>query len=73
MPRIGFIRGTVGMKLTVGEVMPRSLETISPASALEQAAKQMKARNVGPRPWTASRASYLALQVPIITAQGGEI
>ena len=35
------------MKLTVSEVMTRGIETISPASTLEQAAKQMKAHNVG--------------------------
>ena len=38
------------MKLTVSEVMTRGIETISPASTLEHAAKQMKTHNVGMLP-----------------------
>jgi CBS domain-containing protein len=35
------------MKVTVGEVMTRGVEKISAAATLEQAAKEMKAHNVG--------------------------
>src|SRR6516162_8427791 len=35
------------MKVQVSEVMTRGVEKISPAATLEQAAKQMKAHNVG--------------------------
>jgi CBS domain-containing protein len=35
------------MKVKVSEVMTRGVETISPAATLEQAAKEMKAHNVG--------------------------